>query len=126
MKFDPVLETESGTGDQSGSRIKLQFYSHSILQNVLWRKKLQDQRKMLFELAVESAVANPEVQQFVCPNIQRSRWPVLSQTAALANQLSANSMFRDRAVQLAASLATTGGVTPSIQAGITSARLPSR
>ncbi|KAL9696751.1 hypothetical protein quinque_016330 [Culex quinquefasciatus] len=44
---------------------ELRFYSQSILQNVLWRKKLQDQRKMLFELAVESAVANPEVQQFV-------------------------------------------------------------
>ncbi|XP_039447050.1 protein cup-like [Culex pipiens pallens] len=78
---------------------ELQFHTQSIMQNALLRKKLQDQRKMLYEQAVEPA--NPAVQQFVqsvCPNIQRSL-SVLSQTA---NQFSAppppqpssaNSMF---------------------------------
>lgn len=59
---------------------ELQFHTQSIMQNALLRKKLQDQRKMLYEQAAEP---NPAVQQFVqsvCPNIQRSL-SVLSQTA---------------------------------------------
>lgn len=75
---------------------ELQFHTQSIMQNALLRKKLQDQRKMLYEQATEPA--NPAVQQFVqsvCPNIQRSL-SVLSQTAG-ANQFatssSGNSMF---------------------------------
>ena len=80
---------------------ELQFHTQSIMQNALLRKKLQDQRKMLYEQAIEPT-ANPAVQQFVqsvCPNIQRSL-SVLSQTAAGANQFpapppqsSGNSMF---------------------------------
>lgn len=79
---------------------ELQFHTQSIMQNALLRKKLQDQRKMLYEQATEPT-ANPAVQQFVqsvCPNIQRSL-SVLSQTAG-ANQFpapspssSGNSMF---------------------------------
>uniref|UniRef100_A0A1Q3EV78 Putative nucleocytoplasmic shuttling protein for mrna cap-binding eif4e n=1 Tax=Culex tarsalis TaxID=7177 RepID=A0A1Q3EV78_CULTA len=78
---------------------ELQFHTQSIMQNALLRKKLQDQRKMLYEQATEPT-ANPAVQQFVqsvCPNIQRSL-SVLSQTAG-ANQFpaqpppQANSMF---------------------------------
>lgn len=65
---------------------ELQFHTQSIMQNALLRKKLQDQRKMLYEQAAEP---NPAVQQFVqsvCPNIQRSL-SVLSQTATSgANQ----------------------------------------
>lgn len=59
---------------------ELQFHTQSIMQNALLRKKLQDQRKILYEQATEP---NPAVQQFVqsvCPNIQRSL-SVLSQTA---------------------------------------------
>lgn len=79
---------------------ELQFHTQSIMQNALLRKKLQDQRKMLYEHATEPTAANPAVQQFVqsvCPNIQRSL-SVLSQTAG-ANQFhappqsSGNSMF---------------------------------
>lgn len=79
---------------------ELQFHTQSIMQNALLRKKLQDQRKMLYEQATEPT-ANPAVQQFVqsvCPNIQRSL-SVLSQTAGV-NQFhappsssSGNSMF---------------------------------
>ncbi|XP_058820125.1 protein cup [Topomyia yanbarensis] len=76
---------------------ELQFHTQSIMQNALLRKKLQDQRKLLFEqnnqMAVIAAAAcnaepNPTVQQFVqsvCPNIQRSL-SVLSQTANNASQ----------------------------------------
>ncbi|XP_058445732.1 protein cup [Malaya genurostris] len=71
---------------------ELQFHTQSIMQNALLRKKLQDQRKLLFEqnnqmammaAAACSAEPNPTVQQFVesvCPNIQRSL-SVLNQTA---------------------------------------------
>lgn len=76
---------------------ELQFHTQSIMQNALLRKKLQDQRKVLFEqnsqMAAVAAVAgsvepNPAVQQFVqsvCPNIQRSL-SVLSQTATANSQ----------------------------------------
>ncbi|XP_055548665.1 protein cup isoform X2 [Wyeomyia smithii] len=73
---------------------ELQFHTQSIMQNALLRKKLQDQRKMLFEqnnqMAVMAAAAavsaepNATVQQFVqsvCPNVQRSL-SVLGQTKA--------------------------------------------
>lgn len=70
---------------------ELQFHTQSIMQNALLRKKLQDQRKMLYEQAAEP---NPAVQQFVqsvCPNMQRSL-SVLSQTATSgANQFAAPS-----------------------------------
>lgn len=80
---------------------ELQFHTQSIMQNALLRKKLQDQRRMLFEqnnhqMAASSAEANPAVQQFVqsvCPNIQRSL-SVLSQTATSgANQFQLPSQF---------------------------------
>lgn len=73
------------------TQLELQLHTQSIMQNALLRKKLQDQRKVLFEqntqiaemaAAAGKAEPNAEVQQFVksvSPNIQRSL-SLLSQT----------------------------------------------
>lgn len=87
---DNVADTNQQQPTNQTPRIptqqELQFHTQSIMQNALLRKKLQDQRKALYEQAAEP---NPAVQQFVqsvCPNIQRSL-SVLSQTATSgANQ----------------------------------------